>query len=136
MSTAFSRSWNPCIQCSTDLLTVLQPLLLLHTQEISSFPNGGSCRRIARIECCRKRKQKIDSSLYVHKNSKKNTTAQYPRNVFAFFQDLLHCHCKIFTKKGFLHKNEYVRKCIWLCFGYVIEFLMLIREMAFVFHKK
>ncbi len=28
-----------------------------------------------------------------------------------------------------------VRKCIWLCFGYVIEFLMLIREMAFVFHK-
>ena len=28
-----------------------------------------------------------------------------------------------------------VRKCIWLCFGYVIEFLMLIREMVFVFHK-
>ena len=28
-----------------------------------------------------------------------------------------------------------VRKCIWLCFGYVIKFLMLICEMAFVFHK-
>ena len=28
-----------------------------------------------------------------------------------------------------------IRKCIWLCFGYVIEFLMLIREMAFIFHK-
>ena len=28
-----------------------------------------------------------------------------------------------------------VRKCIWLCFGYVIEFLMLIQQMAFVFHK-
>ena len=28
-----------------------------------------------------------------------------------------------------------VRKCIWLCFGYVIKFFMLIREMAFVFHK-
>ena len=26
------------------------------------------------------------------------------------------------------------RKCIWLCFGYVIEFLMLIRKMAFIFH--
>ena len=28
-----------------------------------------------------------------------------------------------------------VRKCIWLCFGYVTDFLMLIREMVFVFHK-
>ena len=28
-----------------------------------------------------------------------------------------------------------VKKCIWLCFGNVIEFSMLIREMAFVFHK-
>ena len=28
-----------------------------------------------------------------------------------------------------------VRKCIWLCFGYVTEFLMLILEMAFVFQK-
>ena len=28
-----------------------------------------------------------------------------------------------------------VRKCIWLCFGYVIEFLILIQEMAFVLHK-
>ena len=27
------------------------------------------------------------------------------------------------------------KKCIQLCFGYVIEFLMLIREMAFIFHK-
>ena len=27
------------------------------------------------------------------------------------------------------------RKCIWLCFRYVIEFLMLIWEMAFVFFK-
>ena len=28
-----------------------------------------------------------------------------------------------------------VRKCIQLCFGYVVDFLMLIRKMAFVFHK-
>lgn len=28
-----------------------------------------------------------------------------------------------------------IRKCSWLCFGYVKEFLMLIREMVFVFHK-
>ena len=26
-------------------------------------------------------------------------------------------------------------KCIWLCFGYFIEFLMLIWERTFVFHK-
>ena len=29
-----------------------------------------------------------------------------------------------------------VRKCIQLCFRYVIKFLMLIWEMAFVFHKR
>ena len=28
-----------------------------------------------------------------------------------------------------------VRKCFWMGFGYVIEFLMLIRQMAFIFHK-
>ena len=27
------------------------------------------------------------------------------------------------------------RKCIWLCFDYVIEFLMLIWEKVFVFHS-
>jgi len=27
------------------------------------------------------------------------------------------------------------KKCIWLCFVFLIEFLMLIWEMAFVFHK-
>ena len=29
-----------------------------------------------------------------------------------------------------------VRKCIWMCCRYVIKFLMLIWEMAFVFHKR
>ena len=28
-----------------------------------------------------------------------------------------------------------VRICIWLCFGYVKKFLLLIFEMTFVFHK-
>ena len=28
-----------------------------------------------------------------------------------------------------------VRKCVWLCFGYVIKFLMLILKMVFIFHK-
>ena len=28
-----------------------------------------------------------------------------------------------------------VKNCVWLCFGFVIEFFMLIWEMAFVFHK-
>ena len=89
MSTAFSRS-SACIQCSTDLLTVLQPLLpLLHTQEISLGDLAVESRSVLNRW---KRKQHL-----VHKNAKKSTTAQYPRNVFAFFQDLLHCHCKIFS---------------------------------------
>ena len=32
-------------------------------------------------------------------------------------------------------EGEPLIKCIWLCFGYVKKFLMLIREMSFVFHK-
>ena len=32
-------------------------------------------------------------------------------------------------------EGESVIKCIWLCFGYVIKFLMLIWNMVFVFHK-
>ena len=116
MSTAFSRSWNPCIQCSTDLLTVLQPLLLLHTQEISSFPNGGSCRRIARIECCRKRKQKIDSSLYVHKNSKKKYDSSISSKCFCLLPRFVALPLQNLHEKGvihFLHKNEYVVGCLY-----------------------
>mgnify|MGYP001256400934 CR=1 FL=1 len=29
----------------------------------------------------------------------------------------------------------FLKKCIWLCFGYVIVFLMLIMEIVFIFHK-
>ena len=38
-------------------------------------------------------------------------------------------------KKFLLCIRVDVRKCIWLCFECLIEFLMMIFEMAFVFHK-
>ena len=46
-------------------------------------------------------------------------------------------HFKSYVKiaLGIMKARVPVRKCIWLCFGYVIEFLMLIWEMAFAFHK-
>ena len=39
---------------------------------------------------------------------------------------------QIISKHGY---QVTARKCSLLCFGYVREFLMLIWEMAFVFHK-
>ena len=33
------------------------------------------------------------------------------------------------------HTRNCIAKLIWLCFEYVIKFLMLIQEMTFVFHK-
>ena len=48
-------------------------------------------------------------------------------------------HLKNYKKKVGMTQHVLVRvpvrKCIWMCLGYVVEFLMLIWRMTFVLHK-